>query len=40
MLTDLKTAKKVTGAKQVQRALKSGAARRFFLADDADPRFT
>lgn len=40
MLTDLKTTKKVTGAKQVQRALKSGAARRVFLAEDADPRVT
>ena len=40
MLTDLKTAKKVTCAKQVQRALKSGAARRVFLAEDADPRVT
>lgn len=40
MLTDLKTTKKVTGAKQVQRALKSGTARRVFLAEDADPRVT
>lgn len=38
MLTDLKSAKKVTGAKQVTRALKNGAARRVFLAQDADPR--
>lgn len=40
MLTDLKTAKKVTGAKQVSRALKNGSARRVFLAEDADPRVT
>lgn len=40
MLTDLKTAKKVTGAKQVTRALKNGTARRVFLADNADPRVT
>ena len=40
MLTDLKTAKKVTGAKQVTRALKNGAARRVYLADNADPRVT
>lgn len=40
MLTDLKTAKKVTGAKQVTRALKNGAARQVFLAQDADPRVT
>ena len=40
MLTDLKTAKKVTGAKQVTRALKNGTARRVFLAENADPRVT
>lgn len=40
MLTDLKTAQKVTGAKQVTRALKNGTARRVFLAQDADPRVT
>ncbi|MDO4516585.1 MAG: ribosomal L7Ae/L30e/S12e/Gadd45 family protein [Bacillota bacterium] len=40
MLTDLKTAKKVTGVKQVTRALKNGSARRVFLADNADPRVT
>ena len=40
MLTDLKSAKKVTGAKQVTRALKNGTARRVFLAQDADPRVT
>ena len=38
MLTDLKTAKKVTGAKQVTRALKSGTARKVYLAENADPR--
>ena len=36
MLADLKTAQKVTGAKQVTRALKNGTARRVFLAQDAD----
>lgn len=40
MLDDLKTAQKVTGAKQVTRALKNGSARRVFLAEDADPRVT
>lgn len=40
MLADLKTAQKVTGAKQVTRALKNGTARRVFLAQDADPRVT
>ena len=40
MLTDLKTAKKVTGAKQVTRALKSGTARKVYLAENADPRVT
>jgi len=40
VLTDLKTAKKVTGAKQVTRALKSGTARKVYLADNADPRVT
>ena len=40
MLTDMKTAQKVTGAKQVTRALKNGTARRVFLAQDADPRVT
>ncbi len=40
MLSDLKTANKVTGAKQVTRALKNGSARRVFLAEDADPRVT
>lgn len=40
ILTDLKTAQKVTGAKQVTRALKNGTARRVFLAQDADPRVT
>ncbi len=40
MLSELKTAKKVTGAKQVTRALKNGSARRVFLAQDADPRVT
>jgi len=40
MLSDLKTGKKVTGAKQVTRALKNGSARRVYLAQDADPRVT
>lgn len=40
MLQDLKTAKRVTGAKQVTRALKNGNARQVFLAENADPRVT
>jgi large subunit ribosomal protein L7A len=40
MLSALKDAKKVTGAKQVTRALKNQSARRVFLAQDADPRVT
>lgn len=40
MLTDLKAAKKVTGAKQVTRALKNGTAHLVFLAQNADPRVT
>ena len=38
MLSDLKTAHKVTGAKQVARALKNGSAHRVFLAENADLR--
>ena len=40
MLSELKTASKVTGAKQVTRALKNGSVRLVFLAQDADPRIT
>ena len=40
MLSELKTASKVTGAKQVTRALKNGSVRLVFLAQDADPRVT
>ncbi len=40
MLQDLKTAKRVTGAKQVTRALKNRTARQVFLAENADPRVT
>ena len=40
MLTELTTASKVVGAKQVRRALESGKARTVFLASDADPRIT
>ena len=40
MLSDLKTAQKVIGAKQVIRALRNGTARCVFLAKDADPRVT
>ena len=40
MLSELKTASKVTGAKQVPRALKNGSVRLVFLAQDADPRVT
>ena len=40
MLTELSTQCKVTGAKQVKRALEAGRALRVFLAQDADPRIT
>ncbi len=40
MLEELKAAKKVVGIKQLRRALTSGAVRKVFLADDADPRLT
>ena len=40
MLSELKTASKVTGAKQVTRARKNGSVRLVFLAQDADPRVT
>lgn len=40
MLADLTTGNKVTGAKQVTRALKNGDVRRVFLAGDADSRVT
>lgn len=40
MVEKLKNAHKVTGAKQVARALKSGQATHVFLAEDADPRVT
>lgn len=38
MPDDLKTAKKVVGAKQLRRALNEGQVRLAFLADDADPQ--
>ena len=38
MLTELTTQHKVTGAKQVTRALKNAKALRVFMAQDADPR--
>ena len=40
MVSELKSAKKVIGAKQVARALKNGSVRLVFLAKDADPRVT
>ena len=40
MLSDLKNANKVTGAKQVTRALRNGSAALVFLAEDADPALT
>ena len=40
MLTELTTQHKVTGAKQVTRALKNAKALRVFMAQDADPRVT
>lgn len=40
MLTELLNSPKVVGAKQVKRAMESGAAGRVYLAEDADPRVT
>lgn len=40
MLQDLKTGNKVTGAKQVTRALRNGIVKRVYLAENADPRVT
>lgn len=40
MLAELTTGNKVTGAKQVIRALKNGGVCRVFLAEDADSRVT
>lgn len=40
MLEELKSGSKVTGAKQVSRALKAGSVLRVYLAQDADPRIT
>ena len=40
MLQELKTAPKVTGAKQVGRALKAERVLRVYIAEDADPRIT
>ena len=40
MLEDLKTANRMTGVRQVTRALKSDKLQKVFLAADADPRVT
>lgn len=40
MLSELNSANKVAGAKQVRRALNDGRAAKLFLAADADPRVT
>ena len=40
MLQELKTAKKVVGAKQLRKALKEQTVAHVFLAQDADPRLT
>lgn len=40
MLTELSTASKVVGVKQVRRAVESGRAQKVFLARDAEGRFT
>lgn len=37
MLSELNSADKVAGAKQVKRALNDGRAKKLFLAADADP---
>ena len=38
MLEELRQGEKVVGAKQTRRALKSGRAKKLFMAKDADPR--
>ncbi len=40
MLTELSSNPGVVGAKQVRRAVENGAAKKVFLADNADPRLT
>ena len=40
MLTELSTASKVVGVKQVRRAVESGRAMKVFLAQDAEGRVT
>lgn len=40
MLEELKTANKMTGFRQVTRALKNDRLQKVFLAADADPRVT
>ena len=40
MLTELSTASKVVGVKQVRRAVESGRALKVFLAQDAEGRVT
>ena len=40
MSGDLKTAKKVVGIKQTQRAVADGAAKKVLVARDADPKIT
>ncbi len=40
MLTELKNAAKVVGIKQLRRALRDGACRKVFLAEDAQARIT
>ena len=40
MISELKTANKVIGAKQARRVLGDGRAVKLFLAADADPRIT
>ena len=40
MLEELRTANKMTGVRQVTRALKADRLRKVYLAADADPRIT
>ena len=40
MLEDLKTGNKISGVRQVTRALKNDALQKVFWASDADPRVT
>lgn len=40
MFDELRTDRKVVGIKQLRKALNAGAAKKVFVADDADPALT